>query len=307
MIWIMATRNYSSRGLTFYGQEYEVTRLMFELQQRQQLCRIVLWSDLSYIIDNGRCQFFLDSKPVELPKLVINKCGANINAVWIYTLEILESMGVKCINSYTATTLFIDKLRTLNLLASNGIRVPRSFLISREHQLEEIVKNNFEFPLIIKPIKGSLGKGIQLCRSFSDLVNTFNIIKSMSTEYGAKNHMLVQEYIGDRVGEDLRIIMTGNVPLGCMLRKSENDFKANISAGATGEAYPLTDDILDVCAKITSITNVDICGIDLLFSGDGFKVCEVNTNPGFEGFEKYCDKDIAKKLANYAIEQYNKL
>jgi RimK family alpha-L-glutamate ligase len=271
------------------------------------LCRIVLWSDLSYIIDNKGCQFFLDGKPVELPKLIINKCGSNINPVWLYTLEILESEGVKCINSYTATTLFIDKLRTLNLLASNGIKVPKSFLISREHQLEEIVKNNFELPLIIKPIKGSLGKGIQLCRSFSDLVNTFNIIKSMSTEYGAKNHILVQEYIGDRVGQDLRIIMTGNVPLGCMLRKSENDFKANISAGATGEAYPLTDDILDVCAKINSITNVDICGIDLLFSGDGFKVCEVNTNPGFEGFEKYCDKDIAKKLANYAIEQYNKL
>ena len=307
MIWIMAARNYSSKGLTFYGHEYEITRLMSELQQRQQPCRIVLWSDLSYIIDNGEYQFFLDGKPVDLPKLIINKCGSGINPVWLYTLEILESVGVKCINSYTATTLFIDKLRTLNLLATNDIEVPKTFLISKEHQLEDIVKNNFEFPLIIKPIRGSLGKGIQLCQTFSDLVNTFNIIKAMSIEYGAKNHIIVQEYVRDRVGEDLRIISAGKVPLGCMLRKSNNDFKANISSGAIGETYPLSDEILDICDKINKIVDIDICGIDLLFSRDGFKVCEVNTNPGFEGFEKYCDKDIAKKLANYAIEQYNNI
>lgn len=305
MIWIMAARNYNVRGLEFYTQEYEVKRLLLEIQHQQQLCRIVLWQDLSYIIKNGEYQFFLEGKPVELPNLIINKCGSNMNQIWLYNLEILESMGVRCINSLRSSKLFIDKLRTLNLLASNGIPVPKSFLITEEYQLEAIIKNNFEFPVIIKPIKGSGGKGIHLCHTFLELVNVFQVIGSMG--FVARNHIIVQEYIGDRVGEDLRIIMTGNTPLGCMLRQSKNNFKANIFSGATGEPYPLTDKLLDICEKINNISDIDICGIDLLFSGDGFKVCEVNTNPGFEGFEKYCDKDIAKKLANYAIEQYNKL
>ena len=125
-----------------------------------------------------------------------------------------------------------------------------------------------------------------------------------------KNHkkmVLIQEYIGSKFGEDLRVIVIGSKVVGIMNRKSVNgDFRANISKGGYGELYPITEEIEKISIKATNLLGLDIAGIDLLFDGDSFRVCEANACPGFKGFEKYCNFNIADHITEYIVNKGQK-
>ena len=112
--------------------------------------------------------------------------------------------------------------------------------------------------------------------------------------------LIVQEYMGDRPGEDLRVLVVGGKVIGAMKRTApEGDFRANISNGGTGDLYPVTDEIEYIARETAKVLNLDIAGIDLLFDHRGFRVCEANSNPGFSGFETYCNIDVADVITDY--------
>jgi len=98
----------------------------------------------------------------------------------------------------------------------------------------------------------------------------------------------------------LRVLVIGGKVVGAMKRTApEGDFRANISSGGTGEVFPITDEIEYIAREAAKVLGLDIAGIDLLFDHRGFRVCEANSNPGFHGFEKYCDLDVADIITEY--------
>jgi glutathione synthase/RimK-type ligase-like ATP-grasp enzyme len=112
--------------------------------------------------------------------------------------------------------------------------------------------------------------------------------------------MIVQEYLGERVGEDLRVLVIGGKVVGAMKRTApEGDFRANITNGGTGSKFEVTDEIDFLARETARSLNLDIAGVDLLFDARGFRVCEANSNPGYAGFEKYCDVDVADLITEY--------
>jgi RimK family alpha-L-glutamate ligase len=112
--------------------------------------------------------------------------------------------------------------------------------------------------------------------------------------------LLVQEYIDAKPGEDLRVYVIGGKVIGAMKRHApEGDFRANISAGGRGEPFEVNNEIDYLAREAARICGLDIAGIDLLFDKDGYKICEANSAPGFEGFENYCQVDIAGQIAEY--------
>jgi RimK family alpha-L-glutamate ligase len=112
--------------------------------------------------------------------------------------------------------------------------------------------------------------------------------------------MIVQEFVGAQAGTDLRVFVVGGKVIGAMKRTApEGDFRANITNGGQGQAYPVCDEMDMLCRETAKVLGLDIAGIDLLFDTDGFKVCEANSAPGFEGFERYCQVNIAKSIVDY--------
>jgi glutathione synthase/RimK-type ligase-like ATP-grasp enzyme len=162
---------------------------------------------------------------------------------------------------------------------------------------EPLVKNNIGFPCVVKVVTGSYGEGVYLCERQRDFKKLMEFVDNL----GNKKTMIVQEYMGERPGEDLRVLVIGGKVIGAMRRTApEGDFRANITGGGTGEGFPLTDEIEFLARETAKVLGLDIAGIDLLFDkGGGFRVCEANSNPGFLGFEKYCGVDVADHLTDY--------
>lgn len=118
-----------------------------------------------------------------------------------------------------------------------------------------------------------------------------------------KRPFLVQEYVGDRPGEDLRVLVIGGRAIGAMKRHAtDGDFRANISRKGKGASHELCPEVTRMSETAARMLGLEIAGVDLLFSGNRFVLCEVNSSPGFKGFEEFCGKDVAHEIATYVAE-----
>jgi RimK family alpha-L-glutamate ligase len=232
---------------------------------------------------------------MEMPKLVLVRLGAGILPFQLAVVRHFEQAGVMCVNGSVSIETVKDKLRTSQILSRNGIAIPNTMMVRFPIQ-HGLVKNNIGFPCVIKVITGSYGEGVYLCEKQRD----YNKLMEFIDNLGNKKTMIVQEYLGERPGEDLRVLVIGGKVIGAMKRTApEGDFRANISNGGTGESYLLNDEIEYIARETARALGLDIAGVDLLFDSRGFRVCEANSNPGFSGFEKYCNVNVADLITEY--------
>jgi RimK family alpha-L-glutamate ligase len=160
----------------------------------------------------------------------------------------------------------------------------------------DIVDNMIGWPCVVKVISGSYGEGIYLCENKTSFKKMMEFVGNLDTP----KILLVQEYIDAKPGEDLRVFVIGGKVIGAMKRHApEGDFRANISAGGRGEPFEVNSEIDYLAREAARICGLDIAGIDLLFDKNGYKICEANSAPGFEGFEKYCGINVAEHIAEY--------
>ena len=161
----------------------------------------------------------------------------------------------------------------------------------------ELVEKQVGFPCVIKVVTGSHGAGVYLCETPKQFEDLSELISSLDF----KNSMIVQEYIKESEGRDLRVIVIGGRVVGAMQRKStDGSFKANISRGGQGKAYDVDDEMEMLAVQVAKVLDLDIAGVDLLFHSDGYKICEANSSPGFQGFEQALNINIPEKVFSYA-------
>ena len=141
-------------------------------------------------------------------------------------------------------------------------------------------------------MSGAKGFGVHLC----ELPRALEEIMEIISGQGQPTPMILQEFIKDSYGRDLRVFVLGDEVLGCMQRVSRDGFKANYSRGGTVEPYTLTPEIEHLARSAARLFNLEIAGIDLLFDGECFKICEANSAPGFKGMEEVHDIDVADKI-----------
>ena len=159
------------------------------------------------------------------------------------------------------------------------------------------MKKEIGFPAVIKIFAGSYGKGVHLVQNKNEFTDFTDFV------YGIKSDeaMIVQQYISSRPGEDLRVYVVGNKVLGAMKRSStDGSFKTNITRGAVGSSFPMNERIEQIALDTAKALGLDIAGIDLLFDGEDYKLCEANSAPGFLGFEKYTGVNVAKEIVDFA-------
>jgi gamma-F420-2:alpha-L-glutamate ligase len=276
--------------------EYENRRLVETFNENSIETRLVHPDKFDLIVNKkDLTDIWSDGIKNSLPDAVLVRTGSGSTYFSLAVMRQLESLGIPVINSSSSIDMVKDKLQTNQLLAKHGIPIPKTMLV-RWPINADLVASEIGFPCVVKVITGSYGKGVHLCQTIS----AFNALMEFIESLNAKKTMIIQEFIDAKAGSDLRVWVVGGKVIGAMQRTSaNNDFRANISGGGTGTQYEINEEIEFLARETAKIMGLDIAGIDLLFDKEGFKVCEANSAPGFEGMEQYCNMDIAKAITDY--------
>lgn len=260
--------------------------------------KLVAPEELDIIVTGeGKKSIIYEGKPVDLPDCLIPRIGT----VTYYALAIirhLERLGIFILNSSESMETSKDKLATLQLLASNNIPIPKTLLAKFPININ-VVEKEFSYPIIIKTVTGSQGRGVFLLEDRNKLNDLANL---METSKDPKINLILQEFISSSRGKDIRVIVIGGRAIGAMLRTSAtNSFKANYSAGGLVDSFDLNAAVEWLAVESSKLIGLDIAGVDILFDNDNFKVCEVNSYPGFEGFEKATGINVPEEIYKYIL------
>ncbi len=280
---------------------FEIQRLI-EVAAEQNIGLSVLHPEqLDVIVTReDKRSIFVDGRPDALPDFVLPRMGAGTTYFALSILRHLEKLGVPCINSSQSVETVKDKLYTQQILAEKNLPVPKTMLMKFPVDAE-LIEQQIGFPVVIKAISGSQGKGVFLAEKKSHLVDLIQLIELTNPKF----NLILQEFVQTSFGRDLRVFVIGGRVVGCMERMAaDTGFKANYSAGGTVRAHEVTPEIEWLATEAARILGLDIAGVDLLFDGDHFKICEVNSSPGFQGLSSCCDVNIPAEIYHYIRIRY---
>ena len=225
---------------------------------------------------------------------VIPRIGASITVFGTAVLRQFEVMGVYPLNESVAISRSRDKLRSLQLMSRKGIGLPVTCFAHKTGQAGDIINQVGGAPVVIKVLEGTQGIGVVLGE-------TENAAKSMIQAFGGLNaDILVQEFIKEAKGEDIRALVIGNKVVAAMKRTgAEGDFRSNLHRGGQASQIKITPEERATAVKAAKVLGLNVAGVDMLRSNRGPVVMEVNSSPGLEGIEKATGKDIAGMIIQF--------
>jgi len=225
---------------------------------------------------------------------VIPRIGASVTFFGTAVLRQFEMMGVYPVNESVAISRSRDKLRSLQLLARKGIGLPVTVFAHKTSNAEEILDLIGGAPVVIKLLEGTQGIGVVLGE-------TPKAAESIIQAFGGVNtNILVQEFVKEANGEDIRCLVVGDKVVAAMMRKGkEGDFRSNLHQGGTAKAIKITPAERSTAVSAAKIMGLNVCGVDLLRSNHGPVVMEVNSSPGLEGVETATGIDVAGKIIEF--------
>jgi gamma-F420-2:alpha-L-glutamate ligase len=278
-------------------ESYEMHRFVAAAATRGIELDIIRPNQLDLIVTrDDRKSIRLDGKIVALPDFVIPRLGAAATYFALATIRHFERLGVTVINTANAIESVKDKLYTQQILAASHLPVPKTMLAKFPLD-EELVAKQIGFPVVIKTLSGAKGNGVYLAEDAAKFADLMTLLESTN----ANLNIIFQEFIAASHGHDLRVLVIGGRVVACMERvATDGSFKANISRGGDARAFDLTPQIEMLAIEATRKVGLDVAGVDLLFDTDHFKVCEINSSPGFKGIESaYPDANIADAILQY--------
>ena len=278
------------------SESYETQKLIEEFEKQGIKVRVVHPDDIDIFVDrDDRKSILVAGRTRQLPDFVMPRTGSGTTYFIKAIIRHLERLGVVLINGSDAIDNVKDKLYTQQILGESKLPVPKTLLVKHPINLEW-VETNINFPVIIKTLSGSFGAGVFLAENKKQLEQLVKMAEITKKSY----NIIVQEFIKDSWGKDIRVFVLNKKVIGCMMRQSvDGDFRANITRGGEGIPYQIDADIEWLGGESARLLGLDIAGVDLLFDGDSYSICEVNSSPGFEGMDKYCKTNIAEQIVTY--------
>ena len=279
-----------------FQESYETERLLEEFGNHDIEVKLIDPNEIDIFVNKENKQSILvNGKSLPLPKFVFPRTGSGTTYYIKAVIRHFERMGVPVINSSEAIDNVKDKLYTHQILAQSNLDIPNTMLL--KHPIDiSFVEKNIGFPVIVKKISGSYGRGVFLCENKKQLNQLVTMAELTKKSYD----IIIQEFVKDTWGKDLRVFVVNNKVVGCMMRQStDDDFRANLSRGGEGFPYEVNEQIEWLSSESSKALGLDIAGVDLLFQNGGYKICEVNSNPGFEGMEQFTNKNIAGEIVTF--------
>ncbi|MEL6361516.1 MAG: 30S ribosomal protein S6--L-glutamate ligase [Pseudomonadota bacterium] len=225
---------------------------------------------------------------------VIPRIGASVTFYGTAVLRQLEVMGVYPVNESVAIARSRDKLRSLQLLARKGIGLPVTVFAHRTGNAEEVLDLAGGAPVVIKLLEGTQGIGVVLGetqKAAESIIQAFG---------GVRTNILVQEFIKEAGGEDIRCLVVGEKVVASMLRRGkEGDFRSNLHRGGSAQKVKITPAERSTAISAAKAMGLNVCGVDMLRANHGPVVMEVNSSPGLEGVETATGIDVAGQIIEF--------
>jgi ribosomal protein S6--L-glutamate ligase len=225
---------------------------------------------------------------------VIPRIGASVTFYGTAVLRQFEMMGVYTLNESVAISRSRDKIRALQLLSRKGIGLPVTGFANKPDDIQDLIKMVGGAPLVIKLLEGTQGIGVVLAE-------TEQAAESVIEAFlGLKASALVQEYVRESGGADIRCFVIGDRVVAAMKRQGKaGEFRSNIHRGGTASTIRITPEERSTAVRAAKTMGLNVCGVDILRSNHGPVVMEVNSSPGLEGIEKVTGKDIAGMIIEF--------
>ena len=219
---------------------------------------------------------------------VIPRIGASVSFYGASVVRQFEMMGVYCVNESVAITRARDKLRSLQLLARRGVGIPTTSFANSPDDVHGLIREVGGPPLVIKILEGTQGIGVVLAETRKAAESVIQAFMGLNTA------ILVQEYIKEAGGADIRAFIVGGRVIAAMKRQApEGEFRSNLHRGGTASVELLSQAERETAIRAASVMGLNVCGVDILRSERGPLVMEVNASPGLRGIEEATGKDVA--------------
>jgi ribosomal protein S6--L-glutamate ligase len=229
---------------------------------------------------------------------IIPRIGASITFFGTAVVRQFEMMGVYSLNESVAISRSRDKLRSLQLLARKGIGLPVTGFAHSTQYTDDLIELAGGAPLVIKLLEGTQGIGVVLAETGKAAASVIEAFR------GLRENILVQEYIKEAEGADIRCFVVGDKVVAAMKRQGkEGEFRSNLHRGGSASIAKLTPEERATAVRSAKIMGLNVAGVDLLRSNHGPVVMEVNSSPGLEGIETATNKDVAGMIIHFIEKQ----
>lgn len=255
------------------------------------------------VIDHAKCDIVIEKKKpciyykghvVEGTDAIIPRIGASVTFYGTAVVRQFEMMRVFTTTESQALVRSRDKLRSLQVLSRAGLGLPKTVFTNYSRNTEDVIKHVGGAPLIIKLLEGTQGLGVVLAE-------TKNAAESVLEAFnGLQARVIVQEFIKEAGGADIRAFIVDGQVVGAMKRQGkEGEFRSNLHRGGSASVIDLTDEEENAAIKAARVMGLGVAGVDMLQSARGPLILEVNSSPGLEGIEAATGKDIAKSIIRF--------
>jgi ribosomal protein S6--L-glutamate ligase len=225
---------------------------------------------------------------------IIPRIGASVSFYGAAVVRQFEMMGVYSVNESVAITRSRDKLRASQLLARRGIGLPVTGFANSPGDTEDLLKITGGAPVVIKLLEGTQGVGVVLAETKKAAESVIEAFR------GLKANFMVQEFIAEAGGSDLRCLVIGGKVVAAMQRQGkEGEFRSNLHRGGSAKLVKITPEERSTAVRSAKVMGLNVAGVDLLRSNHGPVVMEVNSSPGLEGIEKATSRDVASMIIEF--------
>lgn len=276
---------------------YSTRRMIEECKKKRHEPTVLDPLKCVIAISENKPQVLLKGKPIVDVDAIIPRVGAYGTTYALCVIKQFDMMGVPLANNSVPIERAKNKLSALQMLAQNGVAVPDTILSRYPHDLDKMMKLVGGTPVILKLLKGTQGTGVIYCESTKSVESVLDTIWSLGED------IILQRYIAESGGADIRILVIGGEAKASMRRTPKHgEFRSNIHKGGAGEKIKIPPSYAEIAERCASIIGLDIAGVDLIESNNGPLVMEVNASPGFEGLEEATKMNIAGMIIDYAAK-----
>ncbi len=259
------------------------------------------------VIDTLRCYMSIAShrptihykgEALEDVDAIIPRIGSSITFYGTAVVRQFEMMGTKTMNSSLAISRSRDKLRSMQMLARKGIGLPVTGFAHSPDEVPDLIQMVGGAPLVVKLLEGTQGIGVVLCETRKAAESVIEAFLGLDT------NILVQEYIKEAGGADIRCFVIGDKVVASIKRQAEpGEFRSNLHRGGSASVIKITPEERKTAVRAAKVMGLEVAGVDILRSNHGPVVMEVNSSPGLEGIETATGKDIAGLVVEH-IEKH---
>ena len=273
---------------------YSHKRLVQAAEERGHTLDILNTTRCTVNIASHRPTITYDGHRLEGYEAVIPRIGASITNYGTAVLRQFEMAGVWPLNESVAIGRSRDKLRSMQILSKYGLGLPLTAYANDPKQAEEIIKAVNGPPVVIKLLEGTQGIGVVLAETMSSAKSVIEAFR------GANVNILVQEFIKEAGGTDIRALVVGGKVVAAMKRTgAPDDFRSNLHRGGSAQIVKITPEERSTALRAAKHMGLNVCGVDMLRSNHGPVIMEVNSSPGLEGIENATGKDVAGLIIEF--------